>query len=443
MSDELRKAIGLVREMIERNEEWRNSFDPAKGPISEDQAALALEESARNAILLMPRSLPVLAGSTARSFFGGLPKLPPTLPWPAKVVEGRYRHLTFIAQIDLAEIPPLADSPLPASGSLYFFVDLSREWLEEGDAAVLWQEQPASSLEECQPPLLVQDRAGHPWFWLEPGELTPHPSGKYPIQFVPFRSHRDYLIDPNAKHFPAHRYAAIHSKLQSRSLEAALGPATTSENEWIFAPDDDDWPFAWAVIEHGVRALAASLERACDDAKDPYDAAERCESILAVAQRWRQSADTKEPLGTPDSATRAAFRSQWLEWQDGVAEVAEDCGLEGIRLDSLLREAVRLTCCLCEERQASLERVPGKYRPATSARAERPVSLHQMLGYGEAVQSTPIDRADQVLLLQVKSDLYLEWWPDAEPFGVIQFWIDPEDLAARRFDKVSVTFDCT
>ncbi len=142
MSDELRGAIDLVGKMIKRNEEWRNSFDPAKGPMSEDRAALELEKSARNAILLMPRSLPVLAGSAARSFFGGLPQLPRLWRSPAKVVDGRYRYLAFIAPRSIWRTFRRGErSPLPASGKLYFFVDLSREWLEN-DAAVLWHERP-------------------------------------------------------------------------------------------------------------------------------------------------------------------------------------------------------------------------------------------------------------------------------------------------------------
>jgi uncharacterized protein YwqG len=66
-----------------------------------------------------------------------------------------------------------------------------------------------------------------------------------------------------------------------------------------------------------------------------------------------------------------------------------------------------------------------------------------MLGYGETVQSTPLDRIDDVLLLQIKPDMYRPWLPDSDSFGVIQFWIGREDLAHGLFDRVTVNFDCT
>ena len=51
------------------------------------------------------------------SRFGGLPDLPPDLPWPQ--AEGR--KIQFLAQLDLAALPQWAGSPLPADGWLYLF----------------------------------------------------------------------------------------------------------------------------------------------------------------------------------------------------------------------------------------------------------------------------------------------------------------------------------
>ena len=48
---------------------------------------------------------------------GGTPDLPPDLAWPTH--DGK--HLTFIAQLDLASLPRWKDSPLPATGWLWAF----------------------------------------------------------------------------------------------------------------------------------------------------------------------------------------------------------------------------------------------------------------------------------------------------------------------------------
>jgi uncharacterized protein YwqG len=57
--------------------------------------------------------------------FGGDPDLPAGFDWPSAVGPGGRdrRYSNFVAQIDFAELPPLAaGSPLPRSGLLYLFV---------------------------------------------------------------------------------------------------------------------------------------------------------------------------------------------------------------------------------------------------------------------------------------------------------------------------------
>jgi uncharacterized protein YwqG len=84
-----------------------------------------IEETARPGVLVTRSDLPVPLAHPARSFFGGLPKLPPQFDWPtAEVTANRTSEivaLTFVAQIDLAEVPGAGWSPLPARGTLYFF----------------------------------------------------------------------------------------------------------------------------------------------------------------------------------------------------------------------------------------------------------------------------------------------------------------------------------
>ena len=68
-----------------------------------------IEETALPAMLVRRSDLPVPLSHPSRSFFGGLPKLPPQFDWPTAEVRA-YKELetvalSFVAQIDLAEVP--------------------------------------------------------------------------------------------------------------------------------------------------------------------------------------------------------------------------------------------------------------------------------------------------------------------------------------------------
>ena len=79
-----------------------------------------IEETALPAVLVRRSDLPVPLTDKARSFFGGLPRLPPQFEWPTAEVRANEIletvALTFVAQIDLAEVPGAGWSPLPKRG---------------------------------------------------------------------------------------------------------------------------------------------------------------------------------------------------------------------------------------------------------------------------------------------------------------------------------------
>lgn len=52
----------------------------------------------------------------------------------------------------------------------------------------------------------------------------------------------------------------------------------------------------------------------------------------------------------------------------------------------------------------------------------------------------PADHADDELLLQIKGDRILGWFPTVG--CVLQFWIDRKSLAARDFNAAQATMDC-
>lgn len=81
-------------------------------------------------------------GLSTLSKLGGLPSLPNHLAWPRHTVTAAPLH--FLAQIDLASLPPTplegrSDGPkLPRSGIVFFFADIDEEmlWDDDDNAAV-------------------------------------------------------------------------------------------------------------------------------------------------------------------------------------------------------------------------------------------------------------------------------------------------------------------
>lgn len=65
---------------------------------------------------------------------------------------------------------------------------------------------------------------------------------------------------------------------------------------------------------------------------------------------------------------------------------------------------------------------------------------HQMLGEGEVVQVAADEMKDRyVLLLQLGPDTALAW--TRGEMGPLQYWITPEDLAAKRFENTVLTIE--
>lgn len=117
----------------------------------------AIRQLARPAVELIPGG--PLGEAAAGSRFGGLPALPPSVPWPRR--DGS--SLAFIAQIDLAAQPALAVAQgFPGDGLLLFFYDAEQgTWgfdpKDAGSFAVFHVPVPTTA-------------AIHPW----PGDLPEH-----------------------------------------------------------------------------------------------------------------------------------------------------------------------------------------------------------------------------------------------------------------------------
>jgi hypothetical protein len=76
----------------------------------------------------------------------------------------------------------------------------------------------------------------------------------------------------------------------------------------------------------------------------------------------------------------------------------------------------------------------------TALRHRHSARKHQMFGLGEVVQVAADDMKDRyLLLLQLAPDAALNW--TVGEMGPLQYWITPEDLAARRFENTVLTIE--
>lgn len=81
------------------------------------------------------------------SRYGGLPDVPPSFSWP----RSEHCYFNFLMQVNLAELPPLRENPLPGRGLLYFFVGYDRSHTDV-DCRIVLHDGPTEVLTRAAPP---------------------------------------------------------------------------------------------------------------------------------------------------------------------------------------------------------------------------------------------------------------------------------------------------
>ncbi|QDU26992.1 hypothetical protein ETAA8_20760 [Anatilimnocola aggregata] len=81
------------------------------------------------------------------SRYGGVPDLPVSMPWP----RSERGFLTFLMQVNLAEVPKLFRNPLPKKGLLYFFVE-DDTGAADVDAKIVFVDAKSVQLKKAKPP---------------------------------------------------------------------------------------------------------------------------------------------------------------------------------------------------------------------------------------------------------------------------------------------------
>lgn len=443
-----RRILDLARQV--RFATGETLLDRVRGVPPPAPPAPTEPAATRPALYVSRTGLPVPLSHPARSYFGGLPKLPPTLAWPEREThDGGSIADSFVAQIDLEEVAAHLRSELPERGTLYFFFPGGADYATEDSARVLYYEQRADTLPMRSPPDSLE-RYGYgaePWPWLDKSDAAARVVFKFPLSFTPFTSVCDY-------EGIGHDEAAARIDAELRTKVSCCDPSTPPRRT-AFGAASTAWPFNWASIAHASRAVM----HAVDDLhryklKDkPAETIEQFASIRARAATWLEHVADKDPLSLCDLETRERFREDWNALNNDLVNLARESGVYLPDPRSMLRDALILACCLAasDEDEDKRRTVPPEFRAAlendalwnirTLRNSSQPHSeRHQLLGFGLSVQSGPADHADDELVLQIKGDRILGWFPTVG--CVLQFWIDRESLAARDFNAVQATMDC-
>lgn len=420
-----------------------------------------LEESALPAVLVRRSDLPVPLAHPARSFFGGLPRLPPQFDWPVAEVTANVTPetvaLTFVAQIDLAEVPGSGWSPLPKQGTLYFFCSSVFVGEAHPPCRVLYSPTDGGAYPDRAPPPNLMPLAGTDGDaqvrWLDPAlDFHAKVEFKYPLSFLPFR---DFYF----------REDAVGGELMIEELCKVLGPGEPEQRDLLRFrraaeyEKHEHWPFNWLLINYVVRSILSHVVR---DLKLGYYDKPLSDEVVAELKRvragaigWLERSRTLTPMDDVDVDTKTAFRSWWLdvvrayERMDGqvrtyAGEIAADLGNA---INHTIRCMATQDDDACDDAPldyvANLERQnhwktptvkEGKYRHFRTA-------LHQMLGYGSGPQDATEEHLEDMLLLQVQGDLAFFNW-NSNIGCVLHFWIDRDALSQLDFSRVAATYEC-
>jgi len=397
--------------------------------------------AARTQAILFRQIVPPNHDPAHLSFFGRLPIAPSGFQWP----RGKSRPYSFIMQLDCSAVP--SDGRLgifPDDGVLYVFLKL--EWgYEEGyedTFRVIYEPGPAQGWAEVAPP----DDLPHAfdsklaWKWPQSDADWPHLLPKWPfdpvlIQGGPLPDDPEGFEETYAwpgTVFPNEAIAAIEGAVaQYLSFGYQRGQAKTAP----FA----NFPHDWNAVRITTGLIAKAMKRA-DSVRDLHLrnlSEEEYAAKLAEAQvglsDWSDRASVAAPFDDVPAAERERFWSWLQEYEWLTFMPMNDAG------------ALSVEATLSASPEAAA-RVPLEVvdyircRHALACNTERGLHMKtpdRILAAPVDVQGDIDERVREfILLLELSSDEGLAHYFGE---GVYQFWIRPDDLAARRFERVELS----
>lgn len=378
------------------------------------------------------------------SFYGGAPIVPPGFEWPLGN-EGAPLH--FLMQVDCREISEDGRCGLlPGDAVIHVFLDL--EWGGPAGYRVLCSTSPDESWTTAEVPSglaqLYGDEARHAWPWLDPNAAEPPVElprllPRWPFQPVTLDLQAAADEDADCSEWWRDSDGTSAELLRVQGDEVVVPPRRVVDEAGGLVRPYTEFPHDW-------RAVAIASATVLEKVRGP--------SFVSACQR--------RGLGSGEIEAR---REQWLgeateclAWAHAhepfkrVPQAEADmfwdwlAGLEGIGYLAVPEAAVLAVEATLAESPASVMRMSDAALAPVHARhalavhnADRVFAAtpNRMLSPPSYVQGAleELERAEVLLFEISASD------PIGQRFGegVYQFTIAPEDLVARRFDRVRLT----
>lgn len=449
------------------------------------------------AVVLKPLTLDETPSSRA-NYYLGWPQLPDMIAWPRREVRTSRGHtqsvpLHFMMQIDCASVSRSVDvegqsltlPPFPEQGTLFVFIDTISEELDDDAVRVLFHPEPVDASPRRQPPSdLVSPRGSDEGMEVPAplrdlgGEIATWPENARvpfePLTYAGFvapdgadyeavdRSEIDVMravLPPEPRAIRSVQFVADWLPGWYRLfLEARREDWSVGRRNGVIRHVPASYPWRWLDIRD------AALLYCPEYSDDPEDIAARQalfpDDLDAAVRDWyRQSLD-HDPLARIDEATRAAYRD-WLIGLDAAAAARvpaeqpdEDHAafrrrwtLEFAHRGTLAPLAMppidfALSCIGCDpdadDLPAEIREVASDLlrftRSYTKLRADNVAHRPNLDRLFAPVEEHERGEETDVLLFRFSSGYGMKGlWRHCYDF---QIWIDRDDLAAGRFDRV-------
>jgi uncharacterized protein YwqG len=435
-------------------------------PISDDGRETI--ERARRARLAIKHVFPPRLPQRSMSYFGGLPIVPEEFDWPTiHNRDGRLERLTFMAQIACADLPAgPAREMFPDKGYLYFFAPMVDTFGPDAAHFVVRYE-PRRATQKWEPldmPFTGKIEPDDSMDLIWRGKRTHY--DRVEIEFGWIEEPSDDEVAARGDEGHAFQVA---EKIRAERLEAFFGPppAPSSLLSVYQKPKDTLWtPYAGFPINWKTARIVRKFVEAYHR-EETEDVANRLKALGEVAEdhpEARRLRTLQRELSMYQSKMSTAFfptisarakdyESPPVEVKTQILAFLEDLRINGMP-SSKERTYLHLRLPLVLNQWLATAAIHGAEGALTdpdgaalvppdvvAAMAHRHTARkHQMLGEGEVVQVAAGEMKDRyVLLLQLGPDAALDW--TRGEMGPLQYWITPEDLAAKQFENTVLTIE--
>jgi hypothetical protein len=433
-----------------------------------------ITEARRDAVLMLP-IVPSDRSESPTSFIGGLPYVSGDFAWPrgtpyrnanpkkyerpqpVRAPESR----SFIGQIDCLQIPEFEGRHLlPQQGRLCFFFD----WMVmENHApydhphadAVVWDNGEGPLAEAAVPadlPPCQGDASGHYYGWISKAEPQRFPRKfcKWALELRTIQTYPDesYLDPTGASQLV---YRAIVNRLMREQFRLIVRdpPAARRFTATPGLPRPSaTFPECWIHVDIATGKLIETLRVEIDSQHTPPELRQEYRATIEEAAQAANEARSRSPFDVLTQFERDAFFAWYVSLvaprRDGVRDQRTLTYMRGhietayrAAAEMLAAEGGELSRLLDEEALNAVRLRHLPYHIRQDGRSEAS-GWHQMFGHGANVQiAAERFRGSHVLLAQFASAGPF-MWGDA---GVLQYWIDAGDLAARDFSRVLTTVE--